>query len=357
MLVLVLVAGCGGHGGDKSLLGDGSSAPSATASASPSYVPPATPEQLLDDLAAAVRGHDRRRFMSLLGSDADFRGRQRRLFANLQRLPVAGLSFHQDQTGRVTRTLALGHLDEHDEVAPAGFTVGTENGRIVAVPDPSHPATDPWDLTDVRAASDSRALVVTDVADAGMARGLLRSVALGIADVAPVVALPWTRTAVVYAFRDADVLASYARVPGATQEHLGALSYPLDDPDGQRTGTRIALLPGILDAPVAEQALIIRHELTHAAVGTADDASPTWLSEGVAEYVATLAVPRSKRRIATEAVRSAEAGTVVLPDSATFNGDDQALNYAVAWMACDYLAATQGRGVLVRLMKAMTTAG
>jgi hypothetical protein len=367
VLLLTLTA-CGGTAPDQRVVGPDAAAPTSDPTSTPAAMrshaaAPTTPQALLDQRAAAVLGHDEEAFLApVQRSDPAFFAGQRRLYLNLQRLPVSALSFSRGADGRVTRSLTLGRigepLDRGPVVGPAGFAVGGTPGKPLVVPAQDDPATDPWDLTSIQVAVGDDALVVTDAATSRRAQDLLVAVEDGISDVARAVPLDWSRTAVVYAFREPGVLASYASVPGGNLQHLGALSYPLRVPgDGTPVGSRIALLPGALDAGPQTVARIIRHELTHVAVGDHADDVPTWLSEGVAEYVAALPIPASRRRIATVAVERAEAGDVVLPDAATFNDDQQALHYAVAWMACDYLAATRGPAVLFRLMEAMTTAG
>ena len=69
------------------------------------------------------------------------------------------------------------------------------------------------------------------------------------------------------------------------------------------------------------------------------------------------AIPEDERRIATVALSMARAGVSDLPASRGFNGEDQAWHYALSWMACDYLAATQGEDRLWALMDALHNGG
>ena len=57
------------------------------------------------------------------------------------------------------------------------------------------------------------------------------------------------------------------------------------------------------------------------------------------------------------AVAGARAGVSGLPSSRGFNGADQTWHYALSWMACDYIAATQGEGRLWQLMDALHAGG
>jgi hypothetical protein len=93
------------------------------------------------------------------------------------------------------------------------------------------------------------------------------------------------------------------------------------------------------------------------ALGDRDDGTPVWFAEGLAEYMGARAIPEDERRIATVALGMARAGVSDMPASRGFNGEDQAWHYALSWMACDYLAATQGEDRLWALMDALHNGG
>jgi hypothetical protein len=354
--VLLGLAGCGGGSGDESLLGSDAS-PSDPAHATAADRPV---QRLLDRRAGAVLDGDERAFLAPVApGERALLVEQRRLFDNLRRLPVEALAFTPDADGRILRALTLRGFDRAPEVGTAGFAVERRAGRLRVVPaDPADRPTDPWDLTEIDVRSTPHVLVVLDRASAARADDVVAAVSDGIDDVAGEVPGDWDRTAVVYVIRSPAVLASYARVPGGNLQHLGAVSFPVRGGAGGRTvvGTRVALLPSAMDAGTSELRRVVRHELTHVAIGTRADGAPLWLSEGIAEYVAALPIPPARRRIATVAVDAASAGVVVLPDAASFNDSDQDLHYSVAWMACDYLAAERGDAVLWELLSAMRRA-
>ncbi len=361
-LALVCLVGCGatsGGGGNPSLLGSPSASPSSASRQQKHAAPRASLQGLLDKRAAAVRNDDEHRFLAAVAPGVPaFLAQQRQLFANLQTLPVADLSFHTDGS-RILRSLTLDGFDTQPEVGPAGFGVERRDGRLLVVPPtPAERGTDPWDLAAVGVRRGANVLAVFDRASSARVDDVISVVSRGISDVSRVVPGGWGGTAVVYVFEDPTVLAAYARVPGGNLGHLGGISFPVrGGAHGSLVvGSRLALLPGALHAGSAELARIVRHELTHVALGTRADGVPPWLSEGIAEYVAALPVPPAKRRIATVALRAAEAGTVELPAAASFNDAAQALHYSVAWMACDYLAHRHGGSVLWRLLDAMRSA-
>ncbi len=92
---------------------------------------------------------------------------------------------------------------------------------------------------------------------------------------------------------------------------------------------------------------IVRHELSHLAIGSRDDGAPVWLSEGIAEYLGAREIPLRDRIIPTSALTRAQTEDAGMPVSKTFNNTDQEWHYALSWMACDYIAETSGESRLV----------
>jgi hypothetical protein len=357
-LLLTLVA-CGSEHRDESLLGTGSPSPSPSPSAARGASPPTTTRELLDQRAAALMSGDEKTFLAaVVRDDPPFLASQRRLFRNFRALPVSDLGFRADGPHAVRRSVRLAGFDTAPVRGPAGFAVERRAGRLVVVPaiGADQQPRDPWDLSTVRVLRRDRALLLYDDADASRANELIDTVDAGIGRVASVVPGDWSQRAVVYAFRDPAVLAAYSRVPGGSVDHLGALSFPVRT--GSRVvGERVALLPTALDADATGLARVVRHELTHVALGVRDDDVPLWLTEGLAEYVAAAPIPPARQRIATLAVDRARDGFDGLPDTASFHDAEQDLHYSEAWMACDYLADAQGPGILWDLLDAMQQAG
>jgi hypothetical protein len=176
---------------------------------------------------------------------------------------------------------------------------------------------------------------------------LIASVEDGIATVAAEVPYDWSRTVVVYALTDASFLESLEDVPGDDPGDLDAVAFPAG------TGTRFVLNPRMLDQPGRERDRLVRHELTHVAVGTRDDQAPVWLSEGLAEYVSVRPLAPEDRRIPEAAVAAAEAGVSDLPDDATFNDADSDAHYGLAWWAVEYVADAYGEDAPWQLLDAM----
>jgi hypothetical protein len=117
------------------------------------------------------------------------------------------------------------------------------------------------------------------------------------------------------------------------------------------------LMPQSVQAGQPFLGRIVRHELSHVAIGVRDDGAPVWVSEGIAEYLGARDLPRAQRMVPTSALGRATGRVTGMPASRTFNDDDQEWHYALSWMACDYVAATAGEATLWRLVEAMHDGG
>jgi hypothetical protein len=371
LLLAGLVGGCSSER-DTGLLG------------SHAVVSLADEQRALDVRAAAIRHGDLDAFLTGLDTtDAGLVARQRRYFANLRELPLhdfeyvvlksdwpAGIrSASWDATVSVPQVRIVTQLEGFDTVPVqrvTGFAFTRKAGRTLIVseltgagkPFPgSQPA--PWDLVRIHARSDGETLQLYDSGTWPRADAIGADLHRAIRDIRGAVPFPWDGRAVVYVFSRPVVLNSFEGVPGGNIKHLGAMTFPMYAVPGQPavSGVRFTLLPSSLRAGPAFLDRIIRHELTHVALGDRDDGTPVWFAEGVAEYMGAREIPQDERRIATVALARARAGVDALPASRGFNGDDQAWHYALSWMACDYIATSQGESRLWELMDALHAGG
>lgn len=317
----------------------------------------------LDSRARVVRRADGSAFGRLVGGDASFRAQQRTWFGNLTQLPIATLRYRLDPgslvrdgdsyTVTADEVLRLDGYDDAPVSSPVRFglrAAARHAGRfLVTSVDPSDPQ--PWDLGPVQVEQGSGVLGVFDAGSLGDAPALIASVESAIVTVSAQVPYDWSRSVVLYAPSDPTFLDSLHDVPGDNPEALDAVAFPV----GQ--STRFALNPRMLDHPGRELDRLVRHELTHVAIGTRDDDVPVWLSEGLAEYVSVRPLPPQDRRIPEAALVAAEDGASDLPDDASFNDADSEAHYGLSWWAVEYVADAYGEDAPWLMLDAMAQPG
>jgi len=213
----------------------------------------------------------------------------------------------------------------------------------------------PWDSVPIQVRSVPGVLGIFDRDTAADADGLLADVQQGLSDVGALVPGDWPRQVVVYALSDTAAFQEIDDLPGGDPEKLDGVAFPVQaGPRSHRlAATRFVLHPRLVDHPGSARERLIRHELTHVAVGTRDDRVPVWLSEGLAEWVSVQQIPTSERLISEEAVMEARAGVDAMPGDDTFNGPDSGANYGIAWWACEWIAETHGPSSLWQLLDTM----
>ena len=130
------------------------------------------------------------------------------------------------------------------------------------------------------------------------------------------------------------------------------------DEHSEVASTRMLLMPSSVRAGQPFLGRITRHELSHVAIGVRDDGSPTWVSEGIAEYLGAREMPVHDRHHPDLCAASApQTVDATMPASKRFNDSDQEWHYALSWMACDYIADTFGESRLWELVDAMHNGG
>lgn len=335
--------------------------------------------RLLDARAAAVR---ERRMSDFLDGLAPGRKRlarkQRRYFLNLEELPLRRYGYAVspgstvvDEGGTVhavvTVRMQLAGFDRVPVERLRRFAFVREQGgklRLASVRDRAFESENevrlaPWDLTRIQVVTSARVLGVFDDQSIHEASQIVSSVEEGISQVSAEVPVRWSGKVVVYALSGTRFLGALGDLPGGDPDQLDGVAFPVPgDPHSQRlAGTRFLLHPRMIEEDSASRDRLIRHELTHVALGKRDDVVPTWLAEGIAEYVSVQAIPTWERLIARDAVTAARDGLSELPPDDTFNGPDSTANYGIAWYACEYIVAGYGEEVLWRLFRAMRRHG
>lgn len=356
-----------------SLLGDDSNSgdqPAATATAPPDVL--AGLRGALDRRSQAVRDHDERGFLAgLAPGDRALRRQQRTYFDNLGQLPLGTFDYEvepsaivregDDYEAVVELRTELSGFDERPVLSKdrMRFTSAGSAGHYVvaAASDPAW-ATEhdvrpqPWDLGPILVRTVPGVLGIFDQGSISSADRLLGDVRQGITDVSAVVPFDWSRSVVVYALSDPSYLASIPDLPGGDPRTLDGVAFPVTAEPGKSAlaSTRFVLHPRLLSQGGQGRARLIRHELTHVALGRRDDHAPVWLSEGLAEYVSVRPLPPQRRGISQTAVDAARAGFTDLPGDDDFNDADSRVHYGESWWACEYVATNFGEATLWSLL-------
>ena len=321
---------------------------------------------LLDQRARAVLDRDRAAFVETLDGRNDlFLIEQNGYYDNLVQLPLGEFSYDVDPTSLVRSgrsysvvvqittqlvgfdALAARTLDRFrfDRVG------GPRNRRYVlaSVTDRAWEETydigsQPWETRPIQVRSGAGVLGIFDDATAVDAPALMRSMERSLADVAARVPYPWDRTVVFYALADTDFIGSLEDLPGSSPDDVDGIAFtvPAGPGDPTTVATRIVLNPRLLQRGGIARDRLLRHELTHVALGDRDAHAPVWLSEGIAEWVSVQALAPEDRKIGAAALSAARLGVEAMPDDETFNDADAALHYAISWWACEYLATAYG---------------
>jgi hypothetical protein len=332
----------------------------------------------LDTRAAALRRHQRARFVSgLERSDAGFVTAQRGYYDNLAQLPLERFSYDLDRSSMVRTgdeywvvvevTMQLAGYDPEPVVTSDRFRfAATDDDRYVvsSTTDSEWERTNdiqpqPWDMVPIEVRTAPGVLGIFDEKSVAAADTLMDSIAQGVDDVSVAVPFGWSREVVVYALSDSDFLATLDELPGGDPEHVDGVAFPVmaGDEDGDVVTTRFALHPSMLWRAGPERDRLVRHELTHVAIGERDDQAPAWLSEGIAEWVSVQPLIPELRRLPEEALGAAEAGVRRLPADGTFNNADSAAHYGLSWWACEYLVAGFGVESMWQLLEELDRRG
>lgn len=215
----------------------------------------------------------------------------------------------------------------------------------------------PWEARPIEVRRTSGVLGIFDDESIDSADRIMRSAEQSIAQVAGVLPVGWSQSVVIYALPDTTYQAQLPNVPGGDVDRIDALavSLPAADDDPTLADTRLVLHPRMLTQEREPLDRLMRHEIVHVALGEMDDAAPLWLSEGIAEYLSVRPLAPEDRSIPRAVIAAAREKRIVdLPNDAAFNSGDPAVNYALAWWACEYLVATYGDDVLWRLLEQST---
>jgi len=331
-------------------------------------------EALLDRRASSVRTGNLTAFLDDVDTARPrFVARQERYFLNLRELPLGTFRYSLGEgvtmlaDGRVQGVVELQmRLKRYDNLPvrtaalftfrhlPSGaWVLSQDRDRAFEIDNDIEPQ--PWDLMRIQVKEGNGVLGVFDEQSIDAAYQIIDEIEDGIRVIQEEVPVRWSGRVVVYALSDMRVLSGLDDLPGGNPDRLDGVAFPVRaSPESPRLAAiRFMLHPRMIYRNDETRSRLVRHELTHVAIGRRDDRVPTWLSEGLAEYISVQPIVPYERMISRQALEAAQAGADTLPLDNEFNGPHSGANYGIAWYACEYIADAFGEKMLWRLFDAM----
>lgn len=329
----------------------------------------------LDRRAAAVLHHDTDAYLAVVAPDAtDLRTAQRKEIGHLADLPIGSWTYRLTDVSphgadRATADVRLGYRIKGYDSAPVSVDRVLDLER-----DPSGGR---WYLTGDRAAEGGgRQLweqggieVVRGthslVLGVGRSRDELTEIAATADRAVPAVsdAWPekWAGRVVVLVPDTIQDMAELLGSPAANYRGIAAVTTGETGASGTAPADRVIVNPQAY-AQLGEfgQRVVLTHETTHVATRTRTSAAtPTWLSEGFADWAAYRAEQRTAAEIAPELADAVRRGDLpaALPTDEDFGFDGDADRLARAyeggWLACELIAGHWGEEKLFAFYRAV----
>ncbi|MFB7374737.1 hypothetical protein ACFC0D_33410 [Streptomyces sp. NPDC056222] len=218
-----------------------------------------------------------------------------------------------------------------------------------------------WQQGDVEAVRGARSLVL----GVGQSEERLKAIAAAADRAVPAVSAAWSRPwagrVVVLVPASLDAMGGLLGAPATSYRGIAAVTTGEVGGGPDAPADRVIVNPeayGVLGE--FGQQVVLTHETTHVATRTATSAAtPVWLSEGFADWVAYRGTGRTAAQAAPELRRAVRAGDVpaVLPDDKAFafGGDAEALAraYEGGWLACELIAERWGEAKLTAFYRAV----
>lgn len=223
-------------------------------------------------------------------------------------------------------------------------------------------AREPWDFGPVTVVTGRSSLVLGHPKSRAMLPRLAAEADRAVLAVTAVWGGGWAQRAVLVV---PDNVTELARLLEENRDvsRLAAVATAWSTPGAWPVGQRVLLNPTNFArlGPLGRR-VVLTHEITHLATrAVTAPATPTWLVEGFADYVAyrTAAVP--VRLAAAELAADVRAGRLpaALPSPGRFDGADPriAQAYEEGWLACRLIAESGGPSALVRFYRAAAARG
>ncbi|MFE0647668.1 hypothetical protein ACFVZH_03625 [Streptomyces sp. NPDC059534] len=327
-------------------------------------------QSLLDRHARALLDRDEAGYLADL--DPSLAPAARSEFDRLAKVPLGGLDYRVTDVdpageGKATAEAELGYRIKGYDSGPATtgrvLDLAERDGRWYVTGDRAAEGAPQqlWQQGEVETVTGRRSLVL----GVGQSTERLREIAAAADRAVPAVGDAWRGNwagrIVVLVPASLDAMGRLLGGPAASYRGIAAVT------TGQLGGGPKAPADRVIVNPDAYtvlgafgRQLVLTHETTHVATRTQTTrATPVWLSEGLADWVAYRGTGRTAAQAAPELRRAVLAGDVpaALPDDADFRfgGDAEALAraYEGGWLACELIADRWGATALTDFYRAV----
>ncbi|MFD3536774.1 hypothetical protein [Streptomyces sp. NPDC058664] len=327
-------------------------------------------QSLLDRHARALLDRDEAGYLAALDPALAPVGRTE--FDRLAKVPLGGLGYRVtdvDRTGegRVTVKAELGFRIKGYDSGPTTteriLELAERDGRWYVTADRAAEGAPQqlWQQGEVEAVTGRRSLVL----GVGQSKERLREIATAADRAVPAVGDAWDGTwagrIVVLVPASVEAMGRLLGGPAASYRGIAAVT------TGEVGGGPSAPADRVIVNPEAYavlgafgRQLVLTHEATHVATRVQTTrATPVWLSEGFADWVAYRGTGRTAAQAAPELRRAVRAGELPagLPEDAEFgfDGDAEALAraYEGGWLACELIADRWGEEKLAAFYRAV----
>ncbi|MDI2126116.1 hypothetical protein [Yinghuangia seranimata] len=339
---------------------------------------------LLERRAAAVRAHDKAAYLATVDPRAAaFRDAQAAVFDNAAQVPFGAFDFElvtpdpfslpsarraelaaeQVFTAQVDVAYRLTDFDNAPVRSSQFLTFVLRDGTWYVAADSDgrqaglKPGLQLWDLGPVNVLQDKTGIVL-GIGNKNDLKSYQKDVETAVPDVAKVWGREWAGKAVVVVPGNQEQMArllgaepqKYARIAAVTTGERGASTE-------SAAADRVIVNPDAFrELGPVERRVVMTHEITHVASRAfTRNWTPTWLSEGFADYVGYLNSGQTIRSAAPELRRDVRDGRVpqTLPSDQQFETTQDALPqaYEMGWLACRMVAERWGQAKLVALYR------
>ncbi len=339
----------------------------------------AAAQVLLSSRAAAVKARNKRAWMATVDVPGSaFGGRQSVAYDNLIRLPLGQFSYGTVQLapalaaarGRqvgpkawvatVPGTYSLAGFDRVPRSFEATYTlVQRPGGWRIADDTDGATAFQLWDLPGLKVLRGGSGIVIGNAPEARM-RAYSAIADSAVRRVRGVWGTDWNAHVVlVTPSTRAEFARLLLRSGDKELDQVAAVAQGVIDPGRRAQGDEVVINPKAFTAlQPAGRRVVITHEVTHVAARSSTTSPvPTWLSEGMADYVGYSGLDLPRERVASGLLSLVRAGKgpKALPAAADFDPSRTTIApaYSGSWLAVSRLVDLYGRARVVAFYRAI----